>query len=118
MTPNRVNRPHWPTKENIEIFTILFDFFGAWTKWPGMATNEVRRFFFRVIQTFPAQTPGIFCVGRENPKIEKKYFPQWANGPYSPGLGSCAGVIDLCVALMLMEERSNPDPGPSQRTQG
>ena len=21
------------------------------------------------------------------------YFPWWANGPYSPGLGSCAGVI-------------------------
>ena len=20
------------------------------------------------------------------------YFPWWANGPYSPGLGSCAGV--------------------------
>ena len=36
-----------------------------------------------------------FCVGR---KTQKKYhafayFPWWANGPYSPGLGSCAGVI-------------------------
>ena len=36
-------------------------------------------------------------------KNEKNvYFPWWANGPYSPGLGSCAGVIlYLCSALVL-----------------
>jgi len=25
------------------------------------------------------------------------YFPWWANGPYSPGLGSCAGVIECLM---------------------
>ena len=38
----------------------------------------------------------IFCVGQKNRKKKSdvcSYFPWWANGPYSPGLGSCAGVI-------------------------
>ena len=28
------------------------------------------------------------------------YFPWWANGPYSSGLGSCAGVIDQAQPLL------------------
>ena len=32
--------------------------------------------------------------GPKNIKCQKfVYFPWWANGPYSPGLGSCAGVM-------------------------
>ena len=27
------------------------------------------------------------------------YFPWWSNGPYSPGLGSCAGVILIDVKV-------------------
>ena len=36
----------------------------------------------------------IFSMDRKNNKnVKKQCFPWWANGPYSPGLGSCAGVI-------------------------
>ena len=34
----------------------------------------------------------IFSMDRKK-KSTIAYFPWWANGPYSPGLGSCAGVI-------------------------
>ena len=39
--------------------------------------------------------PGNFFHGPEKSKILQKiaYFPWWANGLYSPGLGSCAGFI-------------------------
>ena len=45
---------------------------------------------------------GNFPHGPEKSKsCEKKnaYFPWWANGPCSPGLGSCAGVILRIVIL-------------------
>ena len=54
-----------------------------------------------------------------DPKIKKCStiicFPWWANGPYSPGLGSCAGVISsvhpinsfaLCGQVQGMEIES------------
>ena len=53
MTPNRVNRTHWPTKENKQNFCI-FSIFPAHAKnclgWPQMGPGG---FFFRLIQTLP-----------------------------------------------------------------
>ena len=45
MTPNRVTRGHWPTKENRQNLYIFCIFPGPWRKWPGMAPNGARRIF-------------------------------------------------------------------------
>ena len=50
--PHRVNRAHWPTKENRQNFGIL-DFSGLWKKWPQMAPNGNLEAFFLLIQTLP-----------------------------------------------------------------
>ena len=51
MTPNRVNRAHWPTKENTHFFTFVF--FGPWTNGQGWPQIGPGRAFFRLIQTLP-----------------------------------------------------------------
>ena len=53
MTPNQVNRVHWPTKENRQahIFVCLLSVHGK--NLPGMAPNGAGKLFFRPIQTFP-----------------------------------------------------------------
>ena len=51
--PNRVNRAHWPTKENRQNFMHFLDFSGLWKKWPQMAPNRAGRIFFLLIQTLP-----------------------------------------------------------------
>ena len=53
ISPNRVNRAHWPTKGNRQNFNIFFDFSGPRKKWPGMAPNGAGSCFFLLIQTLP-----------------------------------------------------------------
>ena len=53
MPPNRVNRGHWPTKGNRQIFRIFLHFSGPWKKLPHMAPNGARSCFFLLIQTLP-----------------------------------------------------------------
>ena len=52
--------------------------------------------------------PCHFLHGPNKSKKSTKfaYFPWWANGPYSPGLGSCAGVI-LAKCQLLCERGLN-----------
>ena len=62
------------------------------------STTNVGKVWISRKNTFPAPFgayPGHFLCG---PKKYRKcttfgYFPWWANGPYSPCVGSCAGVI-------------------------
>ena len=52
--PHRVNRAHWPTKENKQKHIIhLFVFSGPWQKLPQMGPNGILEFFFLLIQTLP-----------------------------------------------------------------
>ena len=51
MTPNRVNRAHWPTKENRQNFEFFLIFPAHAKKWAQMGPNGPRRFFFPLIQT-------------------------------------------------------------------
>ena len=46
----------------------------------------------------------IFSMDRQKSKNRTNivYFSWWANGPYSPGLGSCAGVIHSPKSGMLL----------------
>ena len=50
--PHRVNRAHWPTKENNQIFNIVRIFL-VHEKMPEMAPNGARRCFSLLIQTLP-----------------------------------------------------------------
>ena len=50
--PNRVNRAHWPTKENMQTL-LYFWICSVHGKWPGMAPNGSRRICWLLIQTFP-----------------------------------------------------------------
>ena len=45
MTPNRMNRAHWPTKENRQHLAIL-GFCPSMEKLPGMALNGTGKVFF------------------------------------------------------------------------
>ena len=52
MTPNRVNRAHWPTRKiGNTYFCFYFSVHG--TKWPRMAPNGAGKVFFRLIQPLP-----------------------------------------------------------------
>ena len=44
MTPDRVNRAHWPTKENRQ-HSLIFLFFGPLKNRPEMIPNGARSFF-------------------------------------------------------------------------
>ena len=49
--------------------------------------------------------PGNFSMDPKNANNDMfSSFPWWANGPYSPGLGSCAGVIALVKDIARSEE--------------
>ena len=48
MTPNRVNRAHWTTKENHKKTQQFLHVFGPWTNWPEMTPNGARKLFFPV----------------------------------------------------------------------
>ena len=39
MTPNRVNRAHWPTKEDKQFVCLLLHFSGLWKNVPEIAPN-------------------------------------------------------------------------------
>ena len=52
MTPNRVNRARWPTKENMQVFDI-FVFFRPMQKMPCSGTKWDQEDFFLLIQTLP-----------------------------------------------------------------
>ena len=52
MTPNRVNRAHWPTKESKQILCIFY-FCRSMEKIAGMTPNGAGKVFFRPIQTLP-----------------------------------------------------------------
>ena len=52
MTPNRVNRAHWPTRGNRQDFCIFLHFSGPWKNGPGIAPNGAGSCFFVLIQTF------------------------------------------------------------------
>ena len=51
--PKRLNRAHWPTKENSKKKIQVFIFSGPRKKLPGMALNGAGMLFFRLIQTLP-----------------------------------------------------------------
>ena len=52
MTPNLVNRAHWPTKENWQKF-CFFVFFRSMEKMPWNGTKWGQEDFFLLIQTLP-----------------------------------------------------------------
>ena len=69
---------------------------------------KCRRGFFKPEKGVPAPfgaLPGHFLRGPEKSKKCNMfaYFPWWANGPYSFGLGSCAGVMAK-TALKLLHD--------------
>ena len=100
MTPNRVNRAHWPTRENRQILYILFDFFGPWRKLPGMALNGAGKLFFRPVQTLPTFWATwilivfviLMFVDSEFQDVQapKFWISQNQDFPTSPGLGQWA----------------------------
>ena len=64
MTPNRVNRAHWPTKENRPNFVIVWIFpaYGEnYLGWPQMGPGG---FFVLLIQTLPTFWAEHLCILR------------------------------------------------------
>ena len=53
MTPNRVNRAHWPTKGNMFPVVFFFSVSGPWKKMLQMAPNGTLDDFFLLIQPLP-----------------------------------------------------------------
>ena len=72
-------------------------------------TQNVGKVWIDRKKTFPAPfgaIPGNFLHGPKKSKNCQKiiYFPWWANGLYSPGLGSCAGVAQLSGLGQMQEQ--------------
>ena len=111
MTPNRVNRAHWPTKDNLHFF-VFFWLFGA-CKIQKNIKNQIRSaqnvgkvWISRKKSSWPYLRPSetIFSMGWKNPKIVKILFifPWWANWPCSPGLAPCK----TCPPHLLLHKTS------------
>ena len=67
MTPNRVNRAHWPTKENIQIFImfLIFPVFGKnGLRWPQIGPGGF----------FPTNPDLADILGRTDLDFENFYF--------------------------------------------
>ena len=67
------------------------------------AQNVGKVWISRQKSSWPHLVPfqAIFSVDQKHKNAKKTYFPWWANGPYSPGLGSCAGGINYFLMDLL-----------------
>ena len=113
MTPNRVKRAHWPTKENLAKSLQFLDSSGPRKKMPGRAPNGAGRFFFRLIQTLPTfwatriSILRIFMFGIFlDPKKESQKYRFSKSKSVSPNMSARCGLAG--------KRTSRPHLGPSQ----
>ena len=111
--PKRVNRAHWPTKENKQHSDVFWIF-------PAHAKNGPRWAQMGPGGFFPTNLADI--LGRTDLDFENFYFLDFFGSQIS-GLGPPTWAqlgpthLDFQTPPAL-DEFSNPDPGPSQHTQG
>ena len=122
--PNRVNRAHWPTKENRNILNC-FGFFGPWKKWPGMAPNGARRIFVPTnpdladvfgkricILTFFFDCLDFKLLDFQVPRSPNSWISRSPDLqiPRFPGFQTASAVAAGAAGRIL---RSQPDPSPN-----